>query len=73
MSENERCCENGSVGQGVDSYTYAATHLKARHPISYADAFAAALAQLESATLVTGDREFEAVQGVIRIEWLEKR
>jgi len=41
-----------------------------RKPLSYADCFAAALAQQLDATLVTGDREFEAVEDVVRIEWL---
>ncbi len=34
-----------------------AAHLKADHPMAYADAFAAALAITESATLWTGDPE----------------
>jgi len=50
--------------------TFAAAHLKARYPISYADAFAAALAQKLSATLVTGDPEFRKVEAVVEIEWL---
>lgn len=48
----------------------AAAHLKAHYPISYADAFAAALAQELHATLLTGDPEFRAVQHLIHIEWL---
>lgn len=48
----------------------AAAHLKANYPISYADAFAAAVAQLHSAILVTGDPEFKAVEGLIRVEWM---
>lgn len=50
--------------------TFAAAHLKAHHPISYADAFAAALAQRQDATLVTGDPKFQKVEGWIRVEWL---
>ncbi len=50
--------------------TFAAAHLKARYPISYADAFAAALAQKLGATLVTGDPEFREVEAVVKIEWL---
>lgn len=49
-----------------------AAHLKAHHPMSYADAFAAALAQELHATLVTGDPEFRAVQQLVRIEWLSE-
>jgi ribonuclease VapC len=49
-----------------------AARLKARYPISYADAFAAALAQELRLPLVTGDREFCALEeaGECRIDWL---
>ncbi len=47
-----------------------AAHFKARYPISYADAFAAALAQELDATLVTGDPEFRTVEHVISVAWL---
>jgi predicted nucleic acid-binding protein len=50
--------------------TFAAAHVKAHHRLSYADAFAVALAQQMQATLVTGDPEFRAVEHVIAIEWL---
>ncbi len=50
--------------------TFAAAHLKARYPISYADAFAAALAQKLGAILVTGDPEFRKVEAVVEVEWL---
>lgn len=49
-----------------------AAHVKAQNPLSFADAFAVALAQELSATLLTGDPEFEAVSGQISIEWLAK-
>ena len=48
----------------------AAAHLKAGYRISFADAFAAAAAQAHAATLVTGDPEFKAMEGVLAIEWL---
>jgi predicted nucleic acid-binding protein len=48
----------------------AAAHIKARHAISYADAFAAALAQEMDAAIVTGDPEFEQVESFIDIAWL---
>ncbi len=48
-----------------------AAHIKAGHSISYADAFVAALAQLENAMLVTGDPEFNAVTELVQIEWLQ--
>ncbi len=50
--------------------TCAAAHLKAQHPISYADAFALTLAQQKQAILLTGDPEFRKVESLITIEWL---
>jgi len=47
-----------------------AAHIKANHAISYADAFAAALAAREQAAVLTGDPEFESVQDLVNIEWL---
>lgn len=51
----------------------AAAHLKARHHISYADAFAVALAQELGATLVTGDPEIREVENLVGVEWLPRR
>ena len=48
----------------------AAARLKARYAISYADAFAAALAQEFGAPVVTGDREFEQVESLVDVLWL---
>lgn len=45
-------------------FTYAAANLKARFSFSYADAFAAALTILKKATLLTGDKEFDALAGL---------
>jgi uncharacterized protein len=47
-----------------------AARLKARFPISYADAFAVATAQRENATLVTGDRELHTIEHLIPILWI---
>jgi predicted nucleic acid-binding protein len=47
-----------------------AAHIKAHHPISFADAFAAAAAQAHGATLLTGDPEFHAVEEFIKVDWL---
>lgn len=44
--------------------TFAAANLKARYSISYADAFSAALTIIRKATLITGDKEFDALVGV---------
>ena len=49
----------------------AAAHLKANHRISYADAFAVALAQEHGAALVTGDPEFRALGSLLAVEWLD--
>jgi len=45
--------------------------LKSRHKMSYADAFAAALAVQKNGHLITGDREFKHVEGDVRILWLQ--
>ena len=50
--------------------TLAAAHIKAKHALAYADAFAAALAQTHDAVLVTGDKEFLSVVNQVKIEWL---
>lgn len=47
-----------------------AADFKARHKLSLADAFAAALAKEKRAELVTGDPEFKAVEKEIKIQWL---
>lgn len=49
-----------------------AATLKALHPISYADSFAAALAMIKKCPLLTGDPEFSSLEkkGILRIEWL---
>ncbi len=43
---------------------------KARHRMSYADCFAAALAKDRKSDLVTGDKEFKQVEGEVSIRWL---
>jgi len=49
-----------------------AARLKAAYPISYADSFAASLAIINHAALLTGDPEFEKLEKKeeIAIEWL---
>jgi ribonuclease VapC len=53
---------------------YAAVRLKATYPLSYADCFAAALAQRLGATVVTGDPEFHPLEddGLIAVDWLPR-
>ncbi len=48
-----------------------AARLKARYPILYIQAFAAALAQELQATLLTVDPELRVLGDEIRIHWLE--
>ena len=50
--------------------TKAAAEFKASKKMSYADCFAAALAKLKKADLVTGDKEFKEVQGEVKVVWL---
>ena len=48
-----------------------AARYKASGKLAYADAFAAALAKLRNAELITGDPDFKAVDGEIKIGWLK--
>ncbi len=43
---------------------------KAAKKMSYADCFAAALAKMKKAELITGDKEFKEVEGEIKILWI---
>jgi ribonuclease VapC len=52
------------------SHSDAAADFKARHKISLADAFAAALAAGRKCELVTGDPEFKALEKEVKINWL---
>lgn len=49
-----------------------AAEIKARYPLAYADAFAAALAVDEGGILVTGDPEFESLENLLPIRWLPR-
>ena len=51
------------------SLAYQAAQFKARGGLSYADCYAAALAKLRGATLITGDPEFAVLRDVITIAW----
>lgn len=50
----------------------AAANIKAHYPMAYADAFAAALCKELSATLLTGDPEFQIISEHLTIEWLSE-
>jgi len=59
------------VGVGDDlALVRQAAIFKATTRMSYADCFAAALAKLKHAELVTGDPEFKQVERDVRISWL---
>lgn len=47
-----------------------AAHFKARHRMSYADCFAAALAVELQARVVTGDPEFRSIENEVPVVWL---
>jgi len=45
--------------------------LKGRYPISYADAFAVALARKHRCPVITGDPEFRSVDD-LQVDWMER-
>ncbi len=47
-----------------------AAKIKARYPVSYADAFAVAAAQEFACSVVTGDPEFQRVTHLVGLLWL---
>jgi len=51
--------------------TKQAAEFKAFKRMSYGDCFAAALAKLRKAELVTGDPEFKQVEGEVKILWIK--
>jgi len=53
-----------------EELTLQAAEFKAFNKISYADAYAAALAKMKKAQLVTGDKEFKSLEKEIKIIWL---
>jgi predicted nucleic acid-binding protein len=50
--------------------TQEAARFKSKNKMSYADAFAAALAKIKKADLVTGDNEFKPLDGEIKVQWI---
>jgi ribonuclease VapC len=50
--------------------TLQAAEYKAFYKVSYADAFAAALAKMKKASLTTGDSEFKSLENEIKINWI---
>jgi predicted nucleic acid-binding protein len=54
-----------------EEVVFAAAHIKANHTLSYADAFVVAVAVQENAIILTGDPEFQTVEGNLKVERLE--
>lgn len=54
-----------------EQVVFAAAHIKANYTLSYADAFVAAVALQENATILTGDPEFQNVGDLVSVEWLQ--
>ena len=54
-----------------DEEVMAAAKLKAKYPISYADAFAVAKALQSGAVVVTGDPEYKKVSKIVEILWVK--
>jgi ribonuclease VapC len=50
-----------------------AAHFKALYKLPYVDALVAAVARLYGGTVLTGDRDFTAVEAVVSVEWLPIR
>ena len=50
----------------------AAARLKSQYALSYADCFAAAVAQRVDGAVVTGDKEFQQLEraGLVAVEWI---
>jgi ribonuclease VapC len=47
-----------------------AARFKAANKLSYADCFAAALAKLYQGEVITGDKEFKAVEKEVKVAWI---
>ncbi len=61
-----------TIYDATEERILAAAWLKAKYPISYADAFAASLAIELDAPLVTGDPEFKTIKEKLSLFWLDK-
>jgi PIN domain nuclease of toxin-antitoxin system len=63
-------------GMGIEivdidwALTRQAAVFKANGNISYGDCFAAALAKMRKAELVTGDKEFKSLESDIKLSWI---
>jgi len=58
------------VSNGFDDVIKAAK-IKAEHPLSFTDCFAAATAKKNNSVIMTGDPEFKKIEDLVAIEWLD--
>ncbi len=56
-----------------DQTVFAAAHVKANYPVSYADAFVVIAAQKLNGIVMTGDPEFHDVAELAKVEWLKRK
>lgn len=54
-----------------EQIVFSAAHIKANHTLSFADAFVVAIAIQENAIILTGDPEFQSIESLVTVEWLE--
>lgn len=54
-----------------EQIVFAAAHIKANYAVSYADSFVIAIAIQEDAIILTGDPEFQSVEDLVKVEWLQ--
>lgn len=47
-----------------------ASEIKAKYPLSYADAFCIELGKDMNLPIITGDPEFKSVKGIVEIAWI---
>jgi len=60
------------IEPATERHALVAARIKASHRLSLADAYAVALTLEKTATVVTGDPEFKALEGIIPVLWLPK-
>ncbi len=74
---NRTVVELRSLGIQFDNVEWALTRqaavFKSKHKMSYADAFAAALAKQKGAHLLTGDHEFKPLEAEVKIIWVNEK
>lgn len=60
-----------SLVEADKDMTREAARLKGKHPVAYADCFAAALGMRKRAKIVTGDPEFKKFKDAVAVEWIK--